>query len=128
MVHFSQDYLNKEIGTTFVCFNLNVLSTINKQVDQMSYLQVTACRPSLHIPDRYNTLHGLAVQRIAPMNVFNLHNSLKPTFGLSKKCTELMTRHMILRTGASRYQQCTPVCLFGGQPFGGKRQLGNDEV
>ncbi|XP_024967597.1 uncharacterized protein LOC112507298 [Cynara cardunculus var. scolymus] len=89
----------------------------------MSFLQVTASRPSLHIPDQYNTPHGLAVQRIAPVNIFNLHNSLKPTVGSSKKFTELITRHMIQRTGASRYQLCKPVCLFGGK--GGPRS-GNE--
>ncbi|KAJ9562874.1 hypothetical protein OSB04_008034 [Centaurea solstitialis] len=93
----------------------------------MSYLQVTASRPSLHTPDRYNTLHGLAIQRIASLNIFNFHNSLKPTVGLSKKCTELMTRHMVQRIGASRYQQCTPVCLFGGKPFGGKGSSRSDD-
>lgn len=89
----------------------------------MSCLQITAFRPSLHIPGRYNTLHGLAVQRIAPVNIFNLHNSLKPTVGSSKKCTELMTRYVIQRTGASHYQQCTPVCLFGGK---GESKNGNE--
>ncbi|KAL4587174.1 hypothetical protein LXL04_000041 [Taraxacum kok-saghyz] len=81
----------------------------------MSCLQVTIVRPSLSLPNQYNTFRSTAIQSIAPVNSSNLHNAIKPTIVLSKKCTNLMRCHVMQRTRASRYQQCTPVCLFGGK-------------
>ncbi|XP_076911891.1 uncharacterized protein LOC143570008 [Bidens hawaiensis] len=81
----------------------------------MSYLQVTAVRPSLRVPDQFNTLGRSAIQCIAPVNMFNLHNALKPSFGSSKRCTELMKCNTLHKRSAYCYQQCTPVCSFGGK-------------
>ncbi|KAF5782831.1 hypothetical protein HanRHA438_Chr11g0513471 [Helianthus annuus] len=96
-------------------YQAHVLRTINKQVDEMSYLQVTAVRPSLRVPDQYNTLRRSSIQCFAPMNIFNLHNASKPSVGSSKRCTELMKCNVVQKTSASRYQQCMPVCSFGGK-------------
>ncbi|XP_023739825.1 uncharacterized protein LOC111887923 [Lactuca sativa] len=89
----------------------------------MSYLQVTAVRPSSR---EYNTIRGSAIQCISPVKLSNLHNALKPTIGFdsSKKCTKLMKCHVMQRTAASRFQPCTPVCLFGGK--GGESKNGDE--
>ncbi|KAI3742769.1 hypothetical protein L1987_60464 [Smallanthus sonchifolius] len=89
----------------------------------MSYLQVTAVRPSLRVPDQFNTLRGSAIRCIAPVNIFSLHNVLKPSIGSSKRCTELMKCNVIQKTSASRYQPCAPACSFGG-----KGESKNDEA
>lgn len=44
-------------------------------------------------------------------------------FGSPKKFTELMKCNVIRRTNATRYQQCTPVCSFGGK---GEQKNGNE--
>lgn len=99
------------------------MCTIKKQVDEMSYLQVSAARPSLRVPDRCNTVHGLAVRYVAPVNVFNLDGDVKRYIGSSKRCVELMKCNVMQNACASRYQPCTPVCSFGG-----KEAKSGDEV
>ncbi|XP_076899183.1 uncharacterized protein LOC143552981 [Bidens hawaiensis] len=81
----------------------------------MSYLQVTAVRPSLRVPDQFNTLGRSAIQCIAPVKIVNHHNALKPSIGSSKRCTELMKCNTLHKRSAYCYQQCTPVCSFGGK-------------
>lgn len=87
----------------------------------MSYLQVTAVRPSLRVSAQYNnTLCGSPIHCNAPLNVSSFHNS---TIFSLKKCTELMKCNVIQTTSASRYQLCTPVCSFGGK---GESKNGNE--
>ncbi|KAK9068940.1 hypothetical protein SSX86_013056 [Deinandra increscens subsp. villosa] len=89
----------------------------------MSYLQVTAVRPSLRVPDQFNALRGSAIRCIAPVNIFNRHNALISSIGSLKRCTELMKCNVVQKASGSCYQQCTPVCSFGGK---GESKNGNE--
>lgn len=87
---------------------------------KMNSTQVTACQPA------FNVLHNSpSMHCVAPPHVFQRHkNSSKSLNGsLNCQCMRLPKPSLKLTARASRYRQCTPVCVFGDK---GKSDSGNE--